>query len=314
MNRSAATMRPVAAPKAGARISGRRRESLIGWALMTPFLIAYLLFFFWPALQTLRLSFTESGLTDTKSFVGLANYAELMQDGDFWGALLHTAYFALLTVIPMSALGLGLALLVNRLLSSPRLRVIGAISQALFFLPFVLPVAVMTLIVGWILHPNFGIVNLVFGGTRAWLNDADWAMPMVALATIWWNVGFNMLLFLAGLRNIPAELYEAAALDGATGWATFRYITWRQLRPVTAMVLMLQLLASLKIFAQPYILTNGGPFNSTRVMLHYMYETAFTDQNVGYASAIACAFLFLVLMIVGIQMLLMAWLNRRAAR
>jgi multiple sugar transport system permease protein len=283
------------------------------WAMLAPFLTAYGVFFLWPAVETLRLSFTDSGLTSTRGYVGFANYADLIQDADFWGAVQHTAYFALLTVIPLTALGLLLAILVNLLLSTKGWKTVGAIAQALFFLPFVLPVAVMTLIFSWMMHPNFGIVNQLIGGTRAWLNDVTWAMPMVAIATIWWTVGFNMLLFLAGLRNIPTELYEAAALDGATRFATFRYITWRQLRPVTAVVFMLQLLASLKIFAQPYIMTNGGPFNSTRVILQYMYETGFTNQNVGYASAVACAFLFIVLAIAVGQMVFFAWRRAGAA-
>lgn len=286
------------------------RSALTGWFLLAPFAIAYLVFFLWPAIQTVYLSFTQSGLTDTRRFIGLGNYAELLTDDDFWGALGHTLYFAALTVIPLTAIGLGLALLVNRLLSRGRLRLLGAIAQATFFLPYVLPVAVMTLIFGWILHPNLGIVNQLAGTNRAWFSDPDWAMPMVAIGTIWWTVGFNVLLFLAGLRSIPSDLYEAAALDGATAWATFRFITWRHLRPVTAMVLMLQLLASLKIFAQPYILTGGGPFNSTRVVLHYMYESAFTDQNVGYASAIACAFLVFVSAIGLLQVALSAWRRR----
>jgi multiple sugar transport system permease protein len=311
MNRVALQSRAREGDAPARALNGR---AVMAWAMLAPFLAAYIVFFLWPAIETLRLSFTDSGLTGTRGYVGLANYADLIQDADFWGAVQHTAYFAALTVIPLTALGLVLALLVNRLLSTPRWRVLGSLAQALFFLPFVLPVAVMTLIFGWILHPNFGIVNQLIGGTRAWFNDADWAMPMVAVATIWWTVGFNMLLFLAGLRNIPADLYEAAALDGATRFATFRYITWRQLRPVTAIVLMLQLLGSLKIFAQPYILTNGGPFNSTRVILHYMYETGFINQNVGYASAIACAFLLMVLAIAVGQMIFFAWRQARAAR
>ena len=280
----------------------------MAWLMLAPFVIAYLLFFLWPALQTLRLSFTESGLTDTKGYVGLANYAQLIADDDFWSSLVQTGYFALLTVVPLTALGLVMAILVNRLTRT------RALVQAIFFLPYVLPVAVMTLIFGWLFHPVYGLINAIVGGSRAWLNDVNWAMPSVAIATIWWTVGFNMLLFIAGLKNIPAELYEAARLDGANRWEQFRFITWPQLKPTTGLVFMLQLIGSLKIFSQPYILTGGGPFNSTRVVLQYMYEQGFTSQNAGYASAIACAFLVVVLALALLQTALTWWRVRRAAR
>jgi len=168
------------------------------------------------------------------------------------------------------------------------------------------------MISSWMLHPTFGVVNLVAGTQIAWFNDPDFAMPMVALATIWWTVGFNVLLFLAALKNIPQDLYEAAGLDGATRWGTFRYITWRQLRPITLMVFGLQLVASLKIFGQTYLLTGGGPFDSTKVVLHYMYETGFVNQNAGYASAIAVTFVLIILLILLLQSLLSLFMNRRS--
>lgn len=280
-------------------------KSLTPWMLLAPFLLAFLLFFVIPAFQTLQLSFTDSGLTETHGYVGFANYVELLQDPSFWDSLLQTAYFALLTVIPLTALGLVMAMLINRLT-----RFAGLV-QAIFFIPNILPIAVMAMIAGWMLHPTFGVVNLVAGTEIAWLNDPDFAMPMVAIATIWWTVGFNVLLFLAALKNIPQDLYEAARLDGASEWGIFRYITWRQLRPVTLMVFGLQLVASLKIFGQTYLLTGGGPFDSTKVVLHYMYETGFVNQNAGYASAIAVVFVLIVLAILLLQSLLSRFINRR---
>jgi multiple sugar transport system permease protein len=274
--------------------------------LLAPFLVAFLLFFVWPALHALGMSFTESSLTRTSEFVGLANYRELLDDAAFWQSLRATAWFAVLTVVPLSALALLMAMLVHSR------RRAGGLLQAAFFLPFVLPVSVMTLITGWILHPTFGLVNQLVGGERAWLTDVDWAMPAVALATIWWTVGFSMLLFLAGLKNIPAELIEAARLDGAGGVQLFRHVTWPALQPVLGTVLMLQLIGSLKIFSQPYILTGGGPFNTTRVTLHYMVETAFVYGNAGYAAAIAMAFMLIVTCLTLLQAGLMAWRARRS--
>ena len=281
-----------------------RRDFVPAMLLLSPFMFDFALFFAWPPLHTLYMSFTESSLTRTSEFVGLANYAELLRDEAFWQSLRTTAWFAVLTVVPITALALVMALLVH---SRQRGK---SLLQAVFFLPFVLPVSVMTLITAWILHPTLGLANHLVRGERAWLADVDWAMPSVAIATIWWTVGFSMLLFLAGLKNILADLYEAAALDGARGFQLFRYITWPALRPVVAMAMMLQLIGSLKIFSQPYILTGGGPFNTSRVTLHYMYETAFVYGNAGYAAAIAMAFLVIVLALTLLQSAFMAWRAR----
>jgi multiple sugar transport system permease protein len=281
-----------------------RRDTLPAWLLLAPFLVAFGLFFFLPALQTFWLSLTESSLTRTSAFVGLDNYHTLLNDPSFWDSVGNTFYFSLLTVIPLCALGLLMAMLVDRFT-----RVQGAL-QGEFFLPFVLPISVMTLIADWMLQPSSGVVNHILGGQRAWLADPHWALPAVAIGTIWWTVGFNMLLFLAGLRNIPAELYEAAALDGARGFTLFRTITWPALRPVATTALILQLIASLKVFGQTYILTSGGPFNTTRVALHYMYETAFTQSDAGYAAAVAMAFVAIVILLSLLQAWLVKWLAK----
>ncbi|TWI67317.1 multiple sugar transport system permease protein [Pseudoduganella lurida] len=281
----------------------RRTETLSAMLLLLPFMAAWVLFFLVPACQTLYLSLTESSLTRTSGMVGLDNYAMLVRDPAFWSSLGNTFRFALLTVIPLTILGLAMALLVDRFSKA------GAWLQGAFFLPYVLPISVMTLIADWMLHPSLGIVNQLLGIRRAWFGDVVWAMPAVAMATVWWTVGFNMLMFVAGLRNIPREQYEAAALDGARGWTLFRHITWPALLPVTVTALVLQLIASLKVFGQTYIMTTGGPFNTTRVTLHYMYETAFTQSDAGYAAAIAMAF---VLVVVALS-LLQGWLLRRRA-
>jgi multiple sugar transport system permease protein len=275
-----------------------RRDTLPAWLLLTPFLVAFGLFFFLPAVETFWLSLTESSLTRTSAFVGLDNYHTLLNDPSFWDSVGNTFYFSLLTVMPLCALGLLMAMLVDRFT-----RAQGWL-QGTFFLPFVLPISVMTLIADWMLQPSSGVVNHILGGQRAWLADPHWALPAVAIGTIWWTVGFNMLLFLAGLRNIPAELYEAAALDGARGFTLFRTITWPALRPVATTALILQMIASLKVFGQTYILTSGGPFNTTRVALHYMYESAFTQSDAGYAAAVAMAFVAIVIVL----SLLQAWL------
>lgn len=283
--------------------SGQRRQGLPALILLAPFLVAFMLFFAVPALETLTLSLTDSSLTRTNAFVGLANYRLLLHDPSFRDSVGNTFYFALLTVIPLTALGLLMALLVDRFVKAQ------AWLQGVFFLPFVLPISVMTLIADWMLQPSIGVVNHVLKGQRPWLADPHWALPAVAIGTVWWTVGFNLLLFLAGLRNIPHELYEAAALDGARGFTLFRTITWPALRPVAATAFILQLIASLKVFGQTYILTSGGPFNTTRVTLHYMYETAFTQSDAGYAAAIAMAFVAIVLLLSLLQAWFVRWLS-----
>ena len=267
----------------------RRAEGLPAALLLAPFSAAFLLFLLVPALYTFYMSLTESSLTRTSAFVGLANYATLVQDPSFWSSLWNTFYFALLTVIPLTAIGLVMALLVNRFVR------FQSWLQGAFFLPYVLPISVMTLIADWMLQPSSGVINHLVGGQHAWLSDVHWALPAVAIGTVWWTVGFNMLMLLAGLRNIPNELYEAAALDGARGFTLFRSITWPALKPVLGTALLIQLIASLKVFGQTYILTSGGPYNTSRVTLHYMYETAFTQSDAGYAAAVAMAFMAVVI-------------------
>jgi multiple sugar transport system permease protein len=304
MSREATILKQAALPtQAPAPKRGARSEDLPAMLLLAPFIVAFLLFFLAPALQTFYLSLTDSSLTRTNAFVGLANYATLAQDPSFWASLGNTFYFALLTVVPLTGLGLVMALLVHHFVR------FQSWLQGAFFLPFVLPISVMTLIADWMLQPSSGVINHIVGGQRAWLADLHWAMPAVAIGTVWWTVGFNMLMLLAGLRNIPAEQYEAAALDGARGFTLFRAITWPALRPVLGTALLLQLIASLKVFGQTYILTSGGPFNTSRVTLHYMYETAFTQSDAGYAAAIAMAFVFVVIAL----SLLARMVARRAA-
>lgn len=287
-------MRDTIPAQAQSGIPGARKRSSGGWIallMLAPFLIAYLLFFIFPIGRAVQLSLTQSSLTETGPFVGLANYAQLAVDPDFWASVLHTGQFALYTVIPVTLVGMLMALAVNRLVRARNF------AQALFFLPFVLPVSVVTLLWQWILNSSFGIVHALFGTEVSWFGEPGTAMPTVAFVTVWWTVGFNMLLFLAGLQNISKEVYEAAQLDGAEGFSAFRFITWPLLWPVTTLVLTLQLIASLKVFAQVYILTGGGPFNSTRVVLQYMYDTAFQNLDAGYASAIAVAFFLIILLV-----------------
>lgn len=272
-----------------------RRRWLTALLMVSPFLLIYLLFLIYPTLRVIQLSFTDADLAGVGKYIGTQNYVRLFQDPAFWTGLRNTFYFILLTVVPNTLVGLGLAMLVMRL---NRLR---NIVLAAFFLPFVLPVSVVTSIWIWVLDSNFGIFNYFTHSSVAWFQDPVWAMPAVAFVTIWWTVGFNILLFIAGLQNISAEIYEAAALDGAAGVQLFRYITWPNLWPVTSLVLLLQLIAQFKIFDQVYLLTSGGPFDKTLVILLQSYREGFQQQHGGYSSTIGVVLMVVILVFSGIQ-------------
>ena len=265
--------------------------------LVAPFTLLYLIFFIYPTFRVVQLSFTNAPLIGSGAYVGFENYERLFSDPLFWKSFRNTFYFVLLSVIPNTAAGFIFALMVVRL---TKLR---SVVLAAFFLPFMLPVSVVTLIWQWLLDTQYGVLQyafeFLFGRSIAVFRDPTWAMPMVALITVWWTVGFNMLLFIAGLQGISKEYYEAAALDGATGLQIFRHITWPLLWPVTALVLTLQLIAQLKIFDQVYLLTGGGPFNSTIVVLQHVYRAAFQQFDGGYASAISMA-LFVTILVASI--------------
>lgn len=281
-----------------AMIENRRKKSLIALSMVTPFIVVFVTFFLYPLIEMVRISFTDAPLIGDGDWVGFANYAKLLSDRLFVTSLKNNGYFVLLTVVPTTVIALMIALAVSRLSGVKQ-----TIAMSLFFLPYVLPVSVVTEIWAWMLDLQFGIlqpvISLIAGKPVAVFKNPYWVMPMVAVVTIWWTNGFNVLLFIAGLRNIPTELYEAASLDGATTWQRFWRVTWPLLWPVTALILTLQLILQLKIFDQIYLLSGGGPFNSSFVLLLTVYREAFQLNNGGYASAVATV-LFLLIVTVSI--------------
>jgi multiple sugar transport system permease protein len=269
----------------------KRTPWLTAILLVAPFLVVYGAFLIYPTIKVILLSFTNADIAGIGSYIGTANYVKLWKDPLFWASLWHTIYFIILTVVPNTLLGLVFALIVVR-----QKRVLRGIVLVLLFMPYILPVSVVTQIYLWVLSAAYGIINFIFAVRINWFQDPYWAMPSVAFVTIWWTVGFNMLLFIAGLEAIPREYYEAASLDGAgSGVRVFRYITWPLVWPVTSLVFILQLIAQWQIFNQVYLLTNGGPFNKTIVVIMYMYQQAFTRYKGGYASTISIALFVLIL-------------------
>jgi multiple sugar transport system permease protein len=262
-----------------------------------PFLLAYAAFLVWPLVLGVRMSLSNDSLSGTAGgFIGLRNFGEALTDSAVWQSLWHTAWFTLLSTPPLVVLGLVMALLANHLAPARWLW------RLAYFAPFLLPVAVVSLLWTWLFQPGFGLFDgmLSWMGIHlniGWLTDPDAAMPAIVLTTLWWTVGFNFLLYLAALQTIPQDLYEASALDGAGWWRQLRHVTLPMLRRTTALIVVLQLLASLKVFDQIYLMTQGGPNHATRPVIQYVYESSFTGYRTGYGTAISYVFFALILVV-----------------
>jgi multiple sugar transport system permease protein len=270
-------------------------ESRPALAFLAPFLLLYLLFVIGPALYGLLMSFFHTSLVKPGlgGFAGLANYTQAVRSADFWSSLWHTLWFTILTTPPLVVLALAFALLAER---------VGFgrwFFRFAFFAPYILPSAVVALIWLWLYTPGLGLFDTALGkvGLTApnWLGSENFAMVSLAITTVWWTLGFNFVLYLAGLQDIPRDLYEAAAIDGATPWQQIKTITVPLLGRTTTLVAVLQVIASLKVFDQMFLMTSGGPNFSTRSVLEYVYDEGFTNFRVGYASAVSMLFFVVVL-------------------
>ncbi|MDT0392095.1 carbohydrate ABC transporter permease [Streptomyces dubilierae] len=283
------------------RRRGGRTSHGPGLVFVLPFALVFAVFLVWPLVHGLWMSFTDSSLAlrDT-TFVGFDNYAEAFGDPDVWSSLGNTVVFTALSSVPLVLIALAMALLVHSGIAGQW------VWRLAFFAPYLLPVTVVTLIWTWLYQPELGLANQFLDtlgvGPVGWLSDESVAMWSIAALTVWWTVGFNFLLYLAALQSLPSTSYEAAALDGAGAWRRLWSITLPQLRRTTALVAMLQVLASLKVFDQIYILTKGGPNGSTRPVLEYVYDVGFTGYRLGYASAISYLFFALVIVVSLVQL------------
>jgi multiple sugar transport system permease protein len=228
-------------------------------------------------------------------FAGFGNYSEALRSGDFWSSLWHTLWFTILTTPPLIVLALVFALLADRV------RVGRWFFRLAFFAPYILPSAVVALIWIWLYTPGLGLLDTMLHkvglSTPNWLGSQYFAMVSLAIATVWWTLGFNFVLYLAGLQEIPRDLYEAASIDGAGPWQQIRTITIPLLGRTTTLVAVLQVIASLKVFDQMYLITQGGPNFKTRSILELVYDEGFTNYRVGYASAISMLFFLVVLVV-----------------
>jgi multiple sugar transport system permease protein len=272
--------------------------SRAAWLFITPALIVLGLFFLLPVIAALVLSVTDYdlyALADIRNlrFVALQNYWSLLQRPLFWSALGHTVYFVVVGV-PLSLMAsLGAAMLLN----SPLARFKPFFRTALFA-PVVTTVVAVAVIWRYLFNTKYGLINYVLDNiglpTVDWLGDPHWAMPTIILFAVWKNFGYNMIIFMAGLQAIPGDLYEAARIDGASAMAQFRHITLPMLKPTMVMVSILTVSGYFQLFAEPYVMTEGGPLQSTTSVLYLMYEEGFKWWNLGSASAVA--FILFVIM------------------
>jgi multiple sugar transport system permease protein len=287
----------TAAPaRAAAGLRKPRGDGRAGWGLTAPFLIFYVLFLIGPTVYGIVMSFFNSSLQHSGlgGFAGPDNYTQALTSSDFWQAMWHTVLFTLMTTPPLVAIALMLAVFTDRLARG------RWFFRLVFFAPYVVPSAAMALIWTWLYTPQIGLWDSWLSAVGIsdppnWLADPSWAMASVALATVWWTLGFNFVLYLAGLQEIPRNLYEAAAVDGASRWHQLRRITIPLLNRTTALVLVLQIIASLKIFDQIFLMTAGGPNYATRPLLEYVYDIGFTDFRTGYAAAASMLYFLVIL-------------------
>ncbi len=270
------------------------------WFFLAPALILIGIFFFLPVAASLLLSVTDFDIYGIANpgntrFVGIQNYSKLLHTPDFWNALKNTFYFAFVGGPLTIAVSMGAALLLN----SKLVRFKGFF-RTLYFTPFVTTLVAVAIVWRYLYHTRYGLFN--YGLSKIgiapidWLGDPHWAMPAIILMAVWKSFGYNMLIFIAGLQAIPEELYDAAEIDGASGWRRFWSITLPMLAPTLVFISVITMIGYFQLFAEPYVMTQGGPLRSTTSVVLLMYEEGFRWWRMGYAAAIAFV-LFVVILI-----------------
>lgn len=290
----AAPSRPRAARRAA-----RMREGLVGWGFLTPNLIFLVTFLFLPIVMAVQLSFQETRGFGEPEWVGLDNYIRLVNDPVFWQSLGNTIVFTLVTVPIELAGGLGLAVLLNSVLPA------RGIWRTMIVLPMVISGVASGMIAVIIFYQTNGIINKVLEAIGlqpiAWQSDPVPAMVSVMIVSIWLRIGFNMIIYLAGLQGISPELYEAAKIDGASRWQQFRSVTVPLVGPSTFFLLIMNVIASFQVFDVIFVMTGGGPGNATSVLVTYAYRNGFQIREPGYGAAIGIVILIITLAFTFVQ-------------
>jgi multiple sugar transport system permease protein len=275
-------------------------DTFAAWTFLAPAVILLGLFVLWPIAYLFYLSFTAGSFTSTGTYwVGLKNYWRLLLNADFWQVLGNTVYFTAASVLPSLVIPLGLAVLLNRTL------ILRGVLRSAYFLPSIISLVAAGLGFRWLFQTS-GPVNsflTMFGIPEiSWLGDTFWAMPVIIVLSIWKQIGFNIVVFLAGLQAIPPSRYEAAELDGANSWQQFWYITLPGLRPTLIFATVTTAIFTLRSFEQVFVMTGGGPLNTTNLLVYYIYQEAFGQFDFGYAAAAATVLLAFALVLVYFQL------------
>jgi multiple sugar transport system permease protein len=291
------------------------RREWTAYLFNLPGLILFAIFTLYAVVVSLWLSFHHWDLIEPeKPFIGLQNYREVLQDGAFWDAVGHTVYFTVASVIPAMAIGLALALLLNT-----QMRALG-LFRAAFYLPAITPLVIAAIIWKWVYNADYGLANYylmrvgLIDQPVHWLADKHLAMPAVIVMGIWVSVGFNMIVYLAGLQAIPAEFYEAAQVDGANAWQRFRRITFPLVAPTTFFLLIVQSIWGMQAFDQIFVMTSGGPpgpGGATTTVVYYLWQQGFRFFRMGYAAALAYTMFVLLFVVSLIQF---RWYLKRVER
>jgi len=300
MTTTAPARRTAAAPTSRPEPKPRRRDGLAGWGFFAPFGVLFAVFMLWPIGHGIYLSFTDQSLTGSGGgFIGFANYLEAFGEVEMWQSIGNTLWFTLISTVPLVVIALIMALLVEQGLPGKWLW------RLAFFMPYLLASTVVSLIWIWLFTPQLGAINTVLTGiglpAQPWLQDPSLSMVSIVIATVWWTVGFNFLLYIAAIQGIPEQHYEAASLDGAGKWRQLFSITLPQLAPTTVVVVILQVLASLKVFDQIYQMMNQVVTPSTQSAIVYIFDAGFTGYRFGYASAVSYIFFAVVLLVSLVQ-------------
>jgi multiple sugar transport system permease protein/alpha-1,4-digalacturonate transport system permease protein len=278
----------------------KRSIKIIPYLFIAPNILLFFTFMIIPILFTFYISFHEWGLFGKPNFIWIENYTRMFADKVFWTSLWNTVYYTAGTVPLSAALGLIGALLLNQKVP------LRSIFRTIFFAPVVVSLVAAGLIWSWMFNPNYGLFNEILGifGVQGvdWLSSSTWAMPSVILTTLWVRIGYCLVIYLAGLQAVPESLYEAADMDGANGWQKFWRITLPMLKPTTTFILVMEVIHGFMVFDLIFTMTNGGPGYSTTVIVQYIYQKAFTEGEMGYASAIGTFFFVIVMIMTMVQM------------
>ncbi len=271
-----------------------------GWEFVSPALLILGVFVVIPSIWGIAMSFSQYDGMSQARYVGTHNFERLLDDPLVWTTLLNTAIYVLFTLPVGLALGLGIALALHQKWFVGR-----SFARGIYFLPNVTSMAAVAFVWEWLLNPEYGLANasLRTVGIKGpgWLSDPSLAMPSVAMVSVWHGLGFGVLVYLAGLRAIPEEVHEAARIDGATSWKAFRHVTWPLLAPTTMFLTIMGVIGGFQVFQSVYIMTGGGPLDRTRVYLFYLWQTAFQNLEMGYASAMAVLLFAIVLVLTLLQ-------------